>query len=267
MGLPCARKKLKHMAPPISTASASSRKRSMSAILSETFAPPRTTTSGPLGRLDDPAERGDLALQQQPGRRGQVLGHARGAGVGAVGGAEGVVHVDVGERGQAASRAPDRSRSLPAPSGCSRAPAPSPPRALSAFARASSAHHVGRLVHRRVDQLRPGARRRAAARSRARDPSAGRDASTGSDARRARAAARWSAARRGCARRRPPGRSWSRGTLKSTRTSARAASVDIQVADGALAEPRGSRLHLRGYATGSRARPGPARRGRRRRLE
>ena len=46
---PCARKKLKHMAPPMSTESATSRKRSISATLSDTLAPPSTTTSGRSG--------------------------------------------------------------------------------------------------------------------------------------------------------------------------------------------------------------------------
>ena len=49
VGLPCARKKLKHIAPPIRSVSAMSRKRSISAILSVTFAPPSTTTSGRSG--------------------------------------------------------------------------------------------------------------------------------------------------------------------------------------------------------------------------
>jgi hypothetical protein len=53
-----------------------------------------------LGRLDDPAELGQLALQQQPGVARQVVGDALGAGVGAVGGAEGVVDVEVAELGQ-----------------------------------------------------------------------------------------------------------------------------------------------------------------------
>ena len=47
--MPCARKNEKHIAPPIRSASAVSRKRSISAILSVTFAPPSTTTSGRSG--------------------------------------------------------------------------------------------------------------------------------------------------------------------------------------------------------------------------
>ena len=97
---PWARKKLKHIAPPIRIWSAISRKRSITPTLSETLAPPRTTTSGRCGRLDDRGQLGHLALQQQAGVAGQVVGDALGAGVGAVGGAEGVVDVEVGERGE-----------------------------------------------------------------------------------------------------------------------------------------------------------------------
>src|SRR5688572_30546964 len=48
--------------------------------------------------LDQALERRDLLLEQQPGRRGQVLGHAGGRGMRAVGRAERVVHVGVRER-------------------------------------------------------------------------------------------------------------------------------------------------------------------------
>ena len=47
--MPWARKKLKHIAPPIRSASAVSRNLSISAILSDTLAPPSTTTSGRFG--------------------------------------------------------------------------------------------------------------------------------------------------------------------------------------------------------------------------
>ena len=75
--MPWARKKEKHMAPPISSESATSRKRSISAILSDTLAPPSTTTSGRSGASTMPVQRGHLALQQQAGGGGQQLGHAR----------------------------------------------------------------------------------------------------------------------------------------------------------------------------------------------
>ena len=47
--IPWARKKLKHIAPPIRISSAISRKRSITPILSLTLAPPSTTTSGRSG--------------------------------------------------------------------------------------------------------------------------------------------------------------------------------------------------------------------------
>ena len=47
--IPWARKKLKHIAPPIRIRSATSRKRSITPTLSETLAPPSTTTSGRWG--------------------------------------------------------------------------------------------------------------------------------------------------------------------------------------------------------------------------
>ena len=51
-------------------------------------------------RLDHPGQLGHLPLQQQPGVARQQTGDAHGAGVGAMGGAEGVVDVDVGELGE-----------------------------------------------------------------------------------------------------------------------------------------------------------------------
>ena len=46
---------------------------------------------GPRRGLDDGGQLGDLALEQEPGVAGQEVGDALGAGVGAMGGAEGVV--------------------------------------------------------------------------------------------------------------------------------------------------------------------------------
>ena len=69
---PCARKKLKHIAPPIRIASASSLKRSMTPILSVTLAPPRTTTSGRFGSSSTEVSSLELALEQEPGVGGQV---------------------------------------------------------------------------------------------------------------------------------------------------------------------------------------------------
>ena len=72
----------------------------MTPILSVTLAPPRTTTSGRSGDSTDRGQLGHLALEQEPGVAGQQVRDALGGGVGAVGGAEGVVDVEVGERGE-----------------------------------------------------------------------------------------------------------------------------------------------------------------------
>ena len=95
---PCAAKNGKHIAPPIRIASATSRKRSITPILSVTFAPPTIATSGSAGSPGCPFSVVDLALEQPPcGRLRDVVGDALGRGVRAVRGAERVVDVDVGE--------------------------------------------------------------------------------------------------------------------------------------------------------------------------
>ncbi len=95
---PCAARNGKHIAPPIRIASATSRKRSITAILSDTLAPPSTATSGRAGSSSSFGQRAHLALEQQSGG---ALGHQPrdplGRGVGAVRGAERVVYVDVAE--------------------------------------------------------------------------------------------------------------------------------------------------------------------------
>ena len=100
---PCARKNGKHIAPPIRIASAISRKRSITPILSVTFAPPTTATSGCAGVSRIAVSVVHLALQQPPGgaadSRCATPSVRR---VRAVRGAERVVDVDVGERGEAA---------------------------------------------------------------------------------------------------------------------------------------------------------------------
>ena len=107
----------------------------------------------PLGGVDDRAERHDLVLEQEPGDRGtQVLGHAGGRGVGAMGRAERVVHVGVAERGELA-REPRVVLGL----------APLPARVLEHEHRRRlepvdaaphlRPHDVGSLVHLGVDQL------------------------------------------------------------------------------------------------------------------
>ena len=75
VGMPWARKKLKHIAPPIRIWSATSRKRSMTPILSETLAPPRTTTSGRCGRLDH-ARSARSPRARAAGRRSRAGGAA-----------------------------------------------------------------------------------------------------------------------------------------------------------------------------------------------
>ena len=97
----------------MSSASTFASRFSITSSLSDTLAPPRTATNGPLRALEHAAEVLDLLRHQQPGRRLlDVMDDALGRGVRAVRRAERVVDVDVGEQRRAASRTPDRS-SLP----------------------------------------------------------------------------------------------------------------------------------------------------------
>ncbi len=92
------------MAPPTSSASTRGSRFSMTLILSETFAPPRTATKGFSGELAAAVRESRSPLQQEA--RGALLDeghHAGRRGVGAVRGAEGVVDVDVAS--SASSRA------------------------------------------------------------------------------------------------------------------------------------------------------------------
>ena len=95
---PCARANGNIIAPPIRIVSATSRKASSTPILSVTLAPPTMATSGRVGIGQDAGQRLDLALEQPAGRAGQQLRHPVGRGVGAVGGAERVVHEHLAER-------------------------------------------------------------------------------------------------------------------------------------------------------------------------
>jgi hypothetical protein len=129
--MPCAAKNGKHIAPPMSTLSASSRKRSSTPSLSVTFAPPTIATIG--GRVgEDARERLDLALEQPARGARQELGDAVVGGVGAVRGAERVVDEDVAERGVALAQRrvvlglPRKKRTFSSMSRRS----PSPPRLL-----------------------------------------------------------------------------------------------------------------------------------------
>ncbi len=73
----------------------------MTGILSETFAPPRMATNGRSGSFEDAPEVLQLLLHQKPrGRLLDVLRDPRGRGVRAVRRAEGVVDVEVAERGE-----------------------------------------------------------------------------------------------------------------------------------------------------------------------
>ena len=93
-------KKVLAMPPPIRTASATSMRWSSTAILSETFAPPEMATNGRFGMLQRAAEEGQLLLHQEAGDGGQIMRDALGAGVRAVRRAEGVVDVDIAQRGK-----------------------------------------------------------------------------------------------------------------------------------------------------------------------
>ncbi len=88
------------MAPPTAMRSARSISASSTPSLSETLAPPRKQTKGRAGV--SAADEGVELFGEQVARGDDrhVGHHAGGRGVGAVGGAEGVVHVDVGERGE-----------------------------------------------------------------------------------------------------------------------------------------------------------------------
>ena len=102
----------------------------MTPILSETLAPPRTTTNGRAGSVEQAAEDVELASHQQPGHGRQDVGDALGRGVRAMGRAERVVDVDVGQRRRAAPR---RRRRWPSPRrGSAGSRAAGPRRAVSA---------------------------------------------------------------------------------------------------------------------------------------
>ena len=95
---PCAAKNGKHIAPPISTRSAISRKRSSTPILSVTFAPPTIATSGRPGRPGCRVSVSTSRCSSRPAALGSSSAIAVGRGVRAVRGAERVVDVDVAER-------------------------------------------------------------------------------------------------------------------------------------------------------------------------
>ena len=100
--LPSARKKLKAIAPPMSSVSATSRKRSMRAILSIYLRAAEHDHERAFGALDERAQSQHLALQQEARRRRKVLRDALRGGVRPVRRSEGVVHIGLGERRQLA---------------------------------------------------------------------------------------------------------------------------------------------------------------------
>ena len=102
MSWPWARKKLKHIAPPIRSWSARSEEAVDQRDLVGHLRAAEHDGERPLRILDEPLQRRDLALEQRPRRRRQVLGHADGRGVGAVHRAERVEHEPVREVGEVA---------------------------------------------------------------------------------------------------------------------------------------------------------------------
>ena len=90
------------MPPPMSSLSTLGSSASMTASLSETFEPPSTTTYGCVGVAGQLAQHLDLAQHQPAGVVRQQRGHVVDAGVLAVHGAEGVVHIGRRRRRRAA---------------------------------------------------------------------------------------------------------------------------------------------------------------------
>ncbi len=70
VAMPCARRKVKHMAPPISTSSASSSILVTTPTLSETLAPPSSTTNGRAGSVSRPPRARSSASMSRPATAG-----------------------------------------------------------------------------------------------------------------------------------------------------------------------------------------------------
>ena len=232
VGLPCARKKLKHMAPPIRIASASSRKRSMTPILPLTFAPPSTTTKGRSGRTRR-LRKVTSRSSRKPRDGRQRLRDADGRGVGAVDGAEGIVDVELREPCER-TESSGSFWSHRARSGSSRAQDLARPELARPAASTSGPTTAGAWRTGAPGQLAEPARHGAIDSSGSRsfgrprcDTSTSRGAALAQmlDRRQGRPDAR-------CRRRPTPSR-FSSGTLKSTRTSTRSPST-VDVPDGLL---------------------------------
>ena len=110
---PAALKNGKHIAPPISTCRRARRNASRTPILSVTFAPPTTATSGRFGSSRMPVSVATSRSSSRPAALGSRCATRLGRGVRAVRGAERVVDVDVGRARRALGRAPGRSSSPP----------------------------------------------------------------------------------------------------------------------------------------------------------
>ena len=222
---PCAQRNGKHIAPPMITTSARSRKRSITPILSATFAPPITATSGRGGFSRIFVSVRTSRSSSLPAALGSrcatpsVLACARCAAP------------------KASSTYTSASSESARASAGSLVVSPASKRTFSSTSSSPLAELLGQLLgaladdlgrerHARVRSARAGARRRAPATGPPRGaPRGARGARRARGSRRARAAPRSSPAPRRCAcRRRRAGRpsaSLPSGTLKSTRTSTR----------------------------------------------
>ena len=98
---PRARRNVYAMPPPTRSASTRARRFSTSMSLSDTLAPPSNGHQGPRRRLEDAAQRVQLGLHEQTGRRRlEMAGDGGDRGVGAVGRGKGVVDVALAQGGQ-----------------------------------------------------------------------------------------------------------------------------------------------------------------------
>ena len=103
---PCAFRKVKTMPPPISSLSALASRLSITASLSDTFAPPSTTTYGRSGLLGQLLQYLDLGEYQAAGGVRQLAGDVVHAGLLAVDDTEAVADEDVRQRGQLVGQRP-----------------------------------------------------------------------------------------------------------------------------------------------------------------
>ena len=98
--LPCAARKVLAMPPPMTSMSTFLTRLPSSSSLVETLAPPTIAATGRVGIAERLRQRLQLRLHRAAGVGRQLVGEALGRGVGAVGGGEGVVDVDVAELGE-----------------------------------------------------------------------------------------------------------------------------------------------------------------------